>query len=491
MALTSGSGVYTPPKPKPQVSYGAPSGPYAKPASTPYGFDPLAQSGQSIQAPQPKNYIPTKYGIITPPSYNPMAEWYKQQGSLVRGGRPADPTTMGHWDSAKFAAGLIASAPIIGGAPELALASKVPEALNLIRGAEAGNAVRSAVAPKPFAPAYDAIMAQHAAETAPAARPGSLMEALQTPPMSPQKRASMLEQAPSLGSILRAERGPTPRMFAPERAMKPAGQRIPGIHTRDNPMSERHFGYTGDAEPSTPQGMADLMAQQYGRGSEEHQWALEDMAMGEPDNRIIHNLRDDFGNTIGTTTYHDAGDIRFGHEMYLRPEYRTPGNIRKALQPFTETDKMIDAGFGNHDYARIVKRLHDKGKIRLTGRTLEEAKYKSSPGVYHGKNPDGRYAFETKPENLPPLLGPYNDVRGSTYADRGPFSYSPRGSQTGQSPAPALPMWKQMIGDRTPYQGGRIGTFLENTNPILSTLGTLGLGAGVGGAAYGMGYGRR
>jgi hypothetical protein len=50
MALAEGSG-FVPQKPKPQVSYGAPSGPYAQPASAPqgnYGYTPIS----TLQTPQ-------------------------------------------------------------------------------------------------------------------------------------------------------------------------------------------------------------------------------------------------------------------------------------------------------------------------------------------------------------------------------------------------------------------------------------------------------
>lgn len=97
---------------QPSASYSAmaPSGPYASPGAVPYGFDPLSQSGQSLQAPTAAPFMPTKFGMIRrQPGTQPIDEWYAAQGNLIRGGRPADPTTMGHMDSAKYAAGLIAT----------------------------------------------------------------------------------------------------------------------------------------------------------------------------------------------------------------------------------------------------------------------------------------------------------------------------------------------------------------------------------------------
>src|SRR6187551_2386236 len=94
---------------QPSASYSAmaPSGPYAAPAQyrgpqpgsaqVPYGFDPLSQSGQSLQpaGSSMAGAIPTKFGIIKrQPGMQPIDEYYAQQGNLIRGGRPADPTTM-------------------------------------------------------------------------------------------------------------------------------------------------------------------------------------------------------------------------------------------------------------------------------------------------------------------------------------------------------------------------------------------------------------
>lgn len=123
----------------------APSGPYAAPAQyrgpqpgsaqVPYGFDPLAQSGQSLQAPSnipvyasphgpmmgvPGRQVPLRRGT------NVLDEYYAQQGNLIRGGRPADPTTMGHADSAAFAAKLIATLAPVGA---LSGAMKAPAAV--------------------------------------------------------------------------------------------------------------------------------------------------------------------------------------------------------------------------------------------------------------------------------------------------------------------------------------------------------------------------
>lgn len=65
MALAQGSG-FTPKPPKPQVSYGAPSGPYAHPASAPgqmpYGYDPVQAMAPSAIA-RPKSYMPTPAGV--------------------------------------------------------------------------------------------------------------------------------------------------------------------------------------------------------------------------------------------------------------------------------------------------------------------------------------------------------------------------------------------------------------------------------------------
>lgn len=142
--LAQGAGFtpFNPPKPKPQPSYGysamAPSGPYASPRpQASYGFDPLSQSGQSLQAPSAAPFMPTKFGIIRrQPGAQPIDEWYAAQGNLIRGGRPADPTTMGHLDSAAYAANLIATLAPVGA---LSGAMKAPA---LARGAmEAPSAV--------------------------------------------------------------------------------------------------------------------------------------------------------------------------------------------------------------------------------------------------------------------------------------------------------------------------------------------------------------
>src|SRR6188508_1748868 len=53
MALAEGSG-FTPKPPKPQVSYGAPSGPYAQPQGAPqgnYGYTPISTLSQAPAQP--------------------------------------------------------------------------------------------------------------------------------------------------------------------------------------------------------------------------------------------------------------------------------------------------------------------------------------------------------------------------------------------------------------------------------------------------------
>jgi len=85
MALAEGSGMYQPKPPKPQVSYGAPSGPYAQPAGAPqgnYGYTPI--STLSTPLPQPAQAAPLGAvggflkGAVT--AFDPRSMW---QGAKV------------------------------------------------------------------------------------------------------------------------------------------------------------------------------------------------------------------------------------------------------------------------------------------------------------------------------------------------------------------------------------------------------------------------
>ena len=85
MALAEGSGMYQPKPPKPQVSYGAPSGPYAQPASAPlgnYGYTPISTLQQAPA--QPASSAPLGpvggflKGAVT--AFDPRSMW---QGAKV------------------------------------------------------------------------------------------------------------------------------------------------------------------------------------------------------------------------------------------------------------------------------------------------------------------------------------------------------------------------------------------------------------------------
>jgi hypothetical protein len=466
MALdaTTGSG---PKPPKPPVSYGAPSGPYAAPIHNPpagTGSSPSSpaavlanqqawaqllgggtsggvaggmQNLPSLQLPQAMNPLLTRYGLIhRKPGQQPIDDFYEQQGNLIRGGRPSDPTTMGFGDSLKFEAGLATMFPL-GPGPEIGAASKAPRALSLlgdawrsVRGEK--NAARAVSYPTGDAPASKYALArlgQHAG-------------------FGPEVQAHRAAvEAPSIEEHLATLRALTSRHvgnMVNKQQGKVAGYKVPGIGTvkrGPDPMAGKHFDYTGQARPTDPEEMAQLIESQF--GYDEGLEAFHD-APG-----FVHNIKDKFDNTIGSLTYdrlppeagvfgggrearYDFGIDDFvpsalskgsrieAHEAYIRPEHRNMANLMRLVEPATRDNLPLEALIANPKLGRALEAMVKRGK-------LHPDSFFGGENANKGEKIRGQQGYEVPQSQLPELFRGFPRLIGSEGRST---TFRPSGSRT-------------------------------------------------------------
>lgn len=451
MALAIGTGMNTPKPPKPQVSYGAPSGPYASPAhaapqgSGVYNPNPAAVlanqqawnnvlGGGTAAAP----YMPSLQLPMSPlgsglargikhPESQPIDEYYAMMGNLIRGGRGADPTTLDFGGSLKFGAELASMFPL-GPGPEIGAASKAPRALSLL-----GDALKGLRGEKNAARAVSYPTGSMPVTRYPLARLG---EHAGFGPEVQAHRAAV--EAPSIEEHLATLRALTKRhmsnMVSPEKG-KISGYRIPGkgtVQRGPDPMEGKYFDYTGQARPKDPMEMQHMIREFI----PEYEDPLYGGAFAEgggfqPDAENIHNIQDKFGNTIGSLTYtkNPGEHIGFGqrrgasieaHEGYIRPEARNMENLFKLAQPIMESGLPIDAMVANPRLGRMLAAMEKRGKLPKGSNIA--GKSEAPKGSYRG-----RQEYEVPQELLPELFRGYPRLFGS---EQQGMRYNPLGNRT-------------------------------------------------------------
>lgn len=428
MALAEGTSSVTPKPPKPQVSYGAPSGPYASPIfvpSTPAagGVPGGIPDMPSAQLPQAMEPLMTRYGLIQRKPQRAIDEFYEEQGNLVRGGRPADPTTLGHLDSAKFAAGLATMFPL-GPGPEIGAASKAPRALSLLGDAWRGirgekNASRAVSYPTGDAPASKYALqslGQHAG-------------------FGPEVQAHRAAtEAPSIEEHLATLRALTSRHvgnMVNKQQGKVTGYKVPGIGTAQrgkDPMEGKYFDYTGQATPKDPKELQAMVDDMMGiempgtdRQLMEHvdrhpMGAMTDAEGGDS----IHNIQDKFKNTIGSLTYSEEGGRIAAHEGYIRPEHRNLKNLYALAKPLMESNLPIDVTAANPQLGRLLRMAQKRGMIHPESNIYGE-------DLWSGTRQKGPMGYEVPQELLPALFKGNPRLVGSEGRST---TFRPSGSRT-------------------------------------------------------------
>jgi len=417
VALSQGTNYsYTPPKPpKPAGGYGAPSGPYAQPSMG----DPVQAQTPSLGYPGARGPITTTYGTVMLPQAAPQPGYQTILGSALPGRPPVrrDPTTLGHMDSAIFAANLIASLAPFGPGPELAGLK------GGIKGVQVAREVTSPAATLQKAAEFDRGMRGY----------GSY---------GIGNRAEMLNAADAkgytLGAMLRGEQPPL--IQRPFTTQKTAGKarnmvgpqnrsfgirEIGGVNTptrTPNPMQNRYFRYTGVDEHVDPDRHVQEMRDAFGPGSDDFADAYDDflnspIGGGRPSG--LHNIHDQHGNTIGSLTY-EVVPSEFGRhlgytradEAYIRPEYRKGmegvKNFKKLIQPLVDMGAPIDATFANSKLGEVFGRMVERGDMKSTRATMNKLKHPDPIAEVLGI-PDpgtGLYSYEQAKQYLPRLMGP-------------------------------------------------------------------------------------
>lgn len=416
MALAQGTtGVSAPPKPqrpKPQVQYGAPSGPYAAPLSPLPSTRPVGVSG--YMSPANRSHFPftSAHAVQDTSRFN----FGFDPANLIAqmfGRAPSSPETQGFKRASKR----------IRGAEEFAFG---PDLVRAIHGENydpkwaAGEAALSGIIPikgggiarKLFSKSPAQRAASYPLGEAPAtAFPLKGMGRFAKLGSQVQRQKQVMD-APSMAEHL--------DMLAPiEAAAKPRftnmierfptmfgerGTRLGGKGTRfeRDPMEGMYFDYTGTPRPKNAGEMRGIMEEAYGDDFfRAYDTGGSTQGLGTAE--FIHNIRDPSGrNVIGSLLYDKYPGLRIAaHEAYLRPEFRDPGNIRKLVEPLMKENLPIEATFANGPLAGFFNRMVTKGKIKGTHSTIENAKraMKDPDLMRHGKS----FSHEVPPYLLPPL----------------------------------------------------------------------------------------
>jgi len=448
MALSEGTNYsYTPPKPpKPQVQYGAPSGPYAAPLASPAAVS-MAHLQQTIQQPmqgpwrgmgqtelqrlgdpfaQDYAFAAYKRGLRQiPHSKNPWEQRFMQGfwGTFD----PHNYTPSKLYEGGKYAV----QHPM----DVLKTTFTTPEGLGGLTSGAAVTAATGGAAAPTFANRLS--KAGKAAELADNVASQSQVAAR----MSGRggygipNRDAMLnfadEQGYTLGSMLRGEQAPhyNPQMTT----QKTAGRFAP-----PNPASAgRMFDYTGNLRHIDSREhfdeINDIMGNFEIRSDSMHErGGIHPDDAGPMDNGHPHydtggeyddaldafeepftatNVHDQYGNLVGSGTHsYSFGlgqhNIFHGGEAYVRPEYRGQvGPLRELLKPAMELGPnwKIDATFANDDLAKLALAMEKKGRIKLTDESRARAIHRD-PTRQGTPGANGLYPYEVNPSYLPALL---------------------------------------------------------------------------------------
>lgn len=478
MALSEGTNYsYTPPKPKPQVNYGAPSGPYATPAASPAAVS-LAHLQQTIKQPamgpwqgmgqtelqrlgdpfaQDYAFAAYKRGLkAIPHSENPWEQRFAQ--GFWRTFDPRNYTPSKVYEGGKYA--------VQHPGDVLKQTFTTPEGLG---GLTSGAALTAATGGGASAGVLSKLRAARAAAPAEAAIPRGVQWApgaeaaidrhFGGPGYTAAKRAALLKQAPSLAEVL-AEKASMMKqvnsiMKGPSYTTRFRGGigRAEGTQTSPvlgrNPMEGRYFTYTGHDKAIDPAQHMQEVIDRFDTYDDYFDEPNYDTGGGGglTDERPsqIHNVHDEHGNVMGSLTYdfddHPVhGKIVRAHEAYLRHEAR--GGLKyfnELVKPLKELGLPIDVMFANTKWAELMQKMHERGRVKLTDATLARIK-NPDPDMLGIPNEKGVYPYEVPQHLQPRLMKPMSP----TFTPFSPGRYNPNfGQSTPVQGLPGLRNWGQ------------------------------------------------
>lgn len=462
MALSEGTNYsYTPPKPKPQVNYGAPSGPYATPAASPAAVS-LAHLQQTIKQPamgpwqgmgqtelqrlgdpfaQDYAFAAYKRGLkAIPHRENPWEQRFAQGFWGTFDPRNYTPSKL--YEGGKYAV----QHPM----DTLKTTFTTPEGLGgLTSGAAITAATGGAAAPAALSRLKGAGRAAELADNV--ASQANVARNVRGNFGIPNRQAMLDfadQQGYSLGAMLRGEQAPlysspfttmkTAGKTPPSRVTSTAGSRGGGsAQSRSvfghDPMEGRFFNYTGHDRAIDPEQHMQEIIDRFGYGSDEFGAAYDDYlnepnydtggGMGHPDAPpFVHNVKDPHGNVMGSLSWDETPPhvgvfgksapkpgVIHDPEVYMRPEARQSGQsaryFRDLIQPLLDRGKHtpISVSLANDKLREPLLRRWKRGDIRLTPDTVTRAMH-SDPDYPGFPNEKGMYPYEVPQDLLPPLM---------------------------------------------------------------------------------------
>lgn len=447
MALDKTTGTnysYVPPKPpKPVVNYGAPSGPYASPASV-----QQARLQQTIQQPMQgpwRGMGQTELARLGDPfAFDYSSRSYKRELTDI----PHVENPMlskflgGFWGTfdprniPKIPAGVKYAVENPGDA--LRQTFTTPEGLGGLTsgavltaatgGGAAAGTLNSLRAPAAASRLADNVSAQQRVA-------GAMRGDFGIP-----GRQNLLDEASArgydLGAMLRGEQAPllskpfaTAKKDRSVRKLTPPTPflerfrggfgRAKGTSTNVgvDPMKGRFFQYTGHDRSLNPNVHAREVLDRYPEfesipdgdfdtGGAFGGFDEADFADSGPGN--IHNIHDARGNTIGSLTYDRHRDFVDAHEAYIRPEFRKGmegmKNLKALIKPLVDLGLPINSMVANDKLARLMQAMEARGDIKLTKGTRGSLMHRDP--TMRGEPSSGLYPYEVPPSHLPPLIGP-------------------------------------------------------------------------------------